>query len=138
MTKHKFLLWKILGLVFILVLGIFVAEIWRAMHPTAVDNIQGTWSTFKPATPDSPVVTIMFANNLTGYKYAMEDKNYMASPFSYKVKDGNTLTITDGSGNKDVKVQMPNIDTLILINEDGQKVTFKRSKYDYGYLDTWY
>ncbi len=137
MIKHKYLLWKILGLVFIVILAFFVVGIWRAMHPTATSNLQGTWTTFKPATADSPVVTIMFAKNLTGIKYAMENISYMASRFQYQAINGHTLTITDQSGSKNVTVKMPNIDTLIL-NTDGNEVTFHRSKLDYGYLNTWY
>ncbi len=137
MIKHKFLLWKILGLMFIIFLGFFAAGIWRAMHPGPATNLQGTWTTFKPATAESPVVTIMFAKNLAGYEYALKNRNYMASPFNYQVKDDTTLTVTDKSGSHDVAVQMPDIDTLIL-NLNGHDVTFKRSKYDYGYLDTRY
>ena len=137
MIKHKYLLWKILVLAFIVMLAFFIAGIWRAMHPAPTSNLQGTWTTFNPATADSSVVTIMFAKNLTGIKYAMENKNYMASPFRYQVVNDNMLAIIDQSGSKDVTVKMPNIDTLIL-NTDGNEVTFHRSKFDYGYLNTWY
>ncbi len=135
--KNK-LLW--LSLLFVLVAGFIVLAIFKPQLPFPVDPkdiILGEWTTDQPANY-SPLVTIVFSDSKIGVEYILTPKGYMAEPFTYTIK-GNVIELNnkDTGTLTNVVFKMPDSNSLIL-NLNGQPITFIRDKEDKAYLQNKY
>lgn len=167
LSQHKFLLWKIAGLVFVGFIVLVGVSLRRINRQSFLGNngspgenhilFAGMWTTDQPGTASSPIVTLIFAEDKTGYRYALENGSYMASRFRYQILNyqkqeftdattGKTMVddkvpteieITDSSGSQNIPIKIHDVQTLV-IRENGHDVSFKRVMGDQGYLNTWY
>ncbi len=136
--KNK-LLWLLL--LFVLVAGFVALIIFKPQLPFPVDPkdiILGEWTTDQPASY-SPLVTIVFSDSKIGVEYILTSgRGYMAEPFAYMIK-GNEIELNnkDTGTLTNVAFKMPDSNTLIL-NLNGQPITFIRDREDKTYLQNKY